>query len=141
MAKFYEFHDSILEGIERVDSQMVLNLCAIRTEWDDLDRGIGGKVFRQQLTIVLQGAVVETDSPNLPDWLLDGEYRASRSTVVHPEDALEDMIPVSLTRAEDVHLRLAGMNQDTHEYVTVLIRAKLMKIEKSGEPEFIHFLS
>jgi hypothetical protein len=79
---------------------------------------------------------MEVDSSNLPKWLLNGSYKAAYQ-IANAEDIEKDSIPASLVRADEIELQLEGMNEDTHEYVTIKIRGKSMSIAFLGEPEFL----
>jgi len=133
--RIYEIHDSILHGIDREDAQVTVNLCAIRTEFDE-SASVPGRAYRQEIKLTLKETTIEIDSGNLPNWLLNGHFRYSRCTATSA-DIVDDEIPVSLTRAADVNLRLEGMNEDTQEYITIQINARSMTLEVLGEPEFI----
>lgn len=137
MTRFYEFHDSILKGIQQIDGDLCVSLRAIRTEWEDQDHEIGEKVYSQEIRLLLHKATMELDSENLPNWLLDGSYQAMATSVSNEKDIQVDLIPVSLVRGDHVQLRMEGMNEDTEEYISLLIKAESMKLEFVGEPELI----
>lgn len=139
MAAFFEIHDSILNGIAWNETRLSLNLRAVRLEWTEA-LGVGlGKTYYQEVRLDIDSAQMEVDSPNLPNWLLSGSYTAVKQ-IAHEEDIEKDLIPASLVRAEEIDLQLEGMNEDTHEYITIKTRGKSMSIVLLGEPEFLQDL-
>lgn len=136
MAKIYEFHDSILHAIERHEERLLVKLRATRTEFDEPNLSGMSKLYCQEIKLILDDATIEVDSSTLPNWLLDGAFKAEESTA-DAEDRVGDEIPVSLRQASGVELRLEGMNEDTHEYITIKIKAASLSIESIGEPEFL----
>lgn len=136
MARFYEIHDSILNGIERDSEHLIVRLRAIRTEVTNSNGSETMKMFRQEIKLVIEQGTFEVDSPNLPNWLLDGHFKYA-SLIADSEDLLEDLIPVSLVSARDVQLRLEGMNEDTQEYIAIAISGSLMTLHQLGDPAFI----
>jgi hypothetical protein len=136
MAAFFEIHDSVLKGIGWNGTQLSLNLRAVRDEWAE-ELGVGlGKTYYQEVRLEIDSAQMEVDSSNLPKWLLNGSYKAAYQ-IANAEDIEKDSIPASLVRADEIELQLEGMNEDTHEYVTIKIRGKSMSIAFLGEPEFL----
>jgi hypothetical protein len=139
MAAFFEIHDSVLKGISENGSRVSLHLRAIRDEWDG-ELGVGlGKTYTQEVNLNIENAQMEVDSPNLPNWLLNGSYEAGNQ-IANGEDIEEDCIPCSLVRADKIELQLEGMNEDTQEYITIKLRGESMSIEMLGEPEFLQSL-
>ena len=135
MPRIYEIHDTILHGIDRGDAQLVVNLCAIRTEFDE-SGGSPSRLHKQEVRLTFRDAVMETDSQNLPNWLLNGSF-ACESCTADSADIVDGEIPVSLARATNVDVRLEGMNEETQEYISIQINAPIMTLEAFGEPEFI----
>jgi hypothetical protein len=136
MAAFFEIHDSILKGVAWNGTQLSLSLRAVRTEWAE-ELGVGlGKTYYQLIRVDIENAQMEVDSPNLPNWLLNGSYKAA-SQIANAEDIEEDSIPASLVQASGIELQLEGMNEDTHEYITIKARGRSMSVAFLGEPEFL----
>jgi hypothetical protein len=135
MPKIYEIHDTILHSIDREDAQVVVRLRAIRTEFDESGDS-SSRCYRQEVKLLFKSAVMETDSQNLPNWLLDGSFACERCTA-DSADIVEGVFPASLTHATNVDVRLEGMNEDTQEYISIQIHAPIMTLEALGEPEFI----
>ncbi|MGD0729877.1 MAG: hypothetical protein ABR956_01340 [Terracidiphilus sp.] len=136
MAAFFEIHDTQLMGISWNSSQLSLRLHAVRNEWAE-EIGVGtGKTYYQDIELLVEDAKMEVDSPNLPNWLLDGSYRAANQ-IANVEDIEKDCIPCSIERADEVELQLEGMNEDTQEYITIKIQGKSMSVAFAGEPRFL----
>jgi hypothetical protein len=57
--------------------------------------------------------------------------------MANAEDIEKDSIPASLVQAEGIELQLEGMNEDTHEYITIKTRGESMSVVFLGEPEFL----
>jgi hypothetical protein len=139
MAAFFEIHDSQLKELTWSGNRLSLKLHAVRDEWAG-EVGVGiGKTYYQDIELLIQDAKMELDPPNLPLWLLDGAYRAT-AQIANAQDIEEDCIPVSLVRADGIELRLEGMNEDTHEYITIKARGESMSLAILGEPEFLQDL-
>lgn len=136
MAEFYEFHDSILNKVEWNQQRLVLHLSALRTVWPQSPGEGEASIFRQEIQIMIEDASMEVDSDNVPNWLLDGSFQAG-SQEAEAEDTYYDLIPASLSRADNVQLRLEGMNEDTHEYIVMQICGKSMSIAPLGGAEFM----
>jgi hypothetical protein len=139
MAAFFEIHDSQLRSISWNASQLCLTLHAVRDEWSERIGFGTGKTYYQDIELLIQDAKMEVDSPNLPNWLLNGSYKAANQ-IADAEDIEEDCIPCSLERADDIELQFEGMNEDTQEYIIIKIQGKSMSIAFGGDPQFLQDL-
>src|ERR1035438_3892440 len=109
MPAFFEFHDTILESIDRTGANVVLKMKAIRTDWP---QGIGvgdWSVSYQPIEIAVADAEMEeTCDGDLPEagfagrtaWIYDGSFKAA-TVIANPGDVLTDdesnlTIPASL---------------------------------------------
>ena len=132
----FEFHDSILEAVTWRGADLVLSLNASRLDWprEITEVGEDGQTDSlQRIELLLQDAVLEGDGLTLPIWLLDSSYSA-KSQVAGVGDIVEGAIPVSLSEALGISLRLGGINEDTQGYIEFQVRAKSMTHAILGEP-------
>ena len=135
MQKFYEIHDSLLESIEQDEARVCIKLRAVRSE---IERGaeLPSNLARQEIRLVLDGAELSVDSPNLPSWLMEGSFRADTMDAADCADCTdEDTIPVSLRSAKGVELVLSGLHEGSGDFVTVRVRASSLTLEPLGEPQ------
>lgn len=133
MPKFYEFRDSLLESIEQDAERVSINVRAVRAEVED-----GGHApsnhLRQEIRLVLEGAELTVDSPNLPTWLLEGSFRSDTLDADQPDCGVDGTLPVSLRSAGGVELVLSGLHEGSGDFVTIRVRARSLTLEALGEP-------
>jgi hypothetical protein len=136
MQKLYEFNDSLLESIEQDAERVAIKLRAVRSETERTAAELPATLFRQEIRLVLEGAELSVDSPNLPSWLLEGSFSADTVDCADCADRTdENTIPVSLRSARGVDLVLAGLHEGSGDFVTIRVRADSLTLEQLGEPQ------
>ena len=135
MAEYYEFHDSYLEGIERVDDSIVLLLNAYRLSWDG-DVGTG---WMQRISLTVMNGVADYPFTSFPVCLMDGDLRAE-SLEAETSDCLGTMIPGTLSGSTKAEVYLEGYEEDTNEYRTMRICGDSVAITSRGPAKFIENL-
>ena len=135
MAEFYEFHDSILTGIERQPGHLVIKLKAYRHSWPDgLGEGVGTGGY-QPIEIAIEKGTVEPEIPPCPLWILDGSLTADGIQAA-PDDLVDSEIPASLIGSGSVVIQVGGLNEEMQEYFSIVVRGKSARIIQKGTPEF-----
>lgn len=124
MPAFYEIHDSILENLEWNGAALELTLHAVCTLSDSNAPLAWG---RQRIVLRIEPASITGDKFESEIWLLDGEFNCG-SQVSKVDDQIRGCIAASLKEAQDIHLLVAGMNEDTQEYLTFDIRGESMTL-------------
>jgi hypothetical protein len=135
MLKFYEFKDSLLESIEQDAERVSIKLRAVRSEIERSAQELPPTLYRQEIRLVLDGAELTVEAPNLPSWLMEGSFAADTLDADCTDCTEEGTIPVSLRTARGVELVLAGLHEGTGDYVTIRVRAKSLALEALGEPQ------
>lgn len=133
MPKFYEIHDSLLESIEQDGDRVSIHLRAVRTEAEPGQPPSSD--LRQEILLVLAGAQMSIDSPELPSWLLEGGLQWEQSDADQADSGVKGTIPVSLRSARGVELVLSGLHEGSGDFVTIRIQATSMTLEPLGEPQ------
>jgi hypothetical protein len=137
MPKFYEIHDSLLESIEQDGERVSIRLRAVRAE---TKKGQSqSNYLRQEIRLVLDGAQLTVDSPQLPSWLLEGSFRCEASDADPADCGPEGTIPVSLDSATGIELVLSGLYEGSGEFVTIGVQAKSLTIERLGDPQSLQY--
>lgn len=134
MPKYYEIHDSLLESLDQEGDRVSIRLRAVRTEIAK-DGPPAPNHFRQEIRLVLDGAQLTIDSPNLPSWLLEGKFHCETSDAEKSDCGKEANIPASLRSAQKVELVLAGLHEGSGDFVTIGVKANSLTLEKLGEPQ------
>ena len=135
MTKAYEFHDSRLIEFMPSDEGLSISLRAVLLDWPD-GLGIGrGTRSIQGIRMFFSNASVEGGFTTLPVSLYDGEFIA-RMDSVELKDWPTDLIPTSISSAQDVEVRLGG-TEETGEYYKCVIRADSVRIEQFGPAKFV----
>jgi hypothetical protein len=138
MQKFYEIHDSLLESLDQQGDRVSIRLRAVRTEI-----GKGGPTaphhFRQEIRLVLDGAQLTIDSPNLPSWLLEGSFLCETSDAEKADCGAKGAIPGSLASAQNVELVLAGLHEGSGDFVTIHVKANSLALQQLGEPQSLQY--
>jgi hypothetical protein len=136
MQKLYEFNDSLLESIEQDAERVSIKLRAVRAETERSAAELPPTLYRQEIRLVLEGAEMTVDSPNLPSWLMEGSFRADTVDAADCADCTdESTIPVSLRSARGVELVLAGLHEGSGDFVTIRVRADSLTLQPLGEPQ------
>ncbi len=136
MQKLYEFNDSLLESLEQDAGRVTIKLRAVRSETERTAAELPADLFRQEIRLVLDGAELSVDSPNLPTWLMEGSFRADSIDCTDCADRADaDTIPVSLHSASGVELMLAGLHEGSGDFVTIRLRADSLRLEQLEEPQ------
>jgi hypothetical protein len=135
MQKCYEFKDSLLESLEQDADRVSINLRAVRSEIERTAAELPPTLFRQEIRLVLDGADMNVDSPNLPSWLMEGSFCADTLDGEPADCTEENTIPVSLRSAHGVELVLAGLHEGSGDFVTIRVRANSLTLKPMGEPE------
>jgi hypothetical protein len=135
MLKFYEFKDSLLESIEQDAERVSIKLRAVRSEIERSAQELPPTLYRQEIRLVLDGAELTVDSPNLPSWLMEGTFAADGMDADCTDCTDENTIPVSLRTARGVELVLGGLHEGSGDFVTVRVRANTLTLEALGEPQ------
>jgi hypothetical protein len=136
MAEFYEFHDSILEGMENRDGKLVLRFKAYRhLRPDELDED-SWTGWTQKIEITVDDAIVESEFVHFPVQIYDGSLTATR-IVAHPEDICGAEIPASLSSTSDLEIKIFGQGDDGEEYKDMVVRGDTAAITFKGEPKFV----
>jgi hypothetical protein len=136
MAEFYEFHDSILEGMENRDGKLVLRFNAYRhLRPDELDED-SWTGWTQKIEITVDDATVESEFIHFPVQIYDGSLTATR-IVAHPEDICDTDIPASLSSTSDLEIKIFGQGDDGEEYKDMVVRGANAAITFKGEPKFV----
>ncbi|MDR3746831.1 MAG: hypothetical protein P4M04_01515 [Acidobacteriota bacterium] len=134
MQKFYEIHDSLLESLDQEGERVSIRLRAVLTETENANAPAPNH-FRQEIRLVLDGAQLTIDSPNLPSWLLEGAFRCETSDAEKTDGGAEETIPASLRSAKSVELVLAGLHEGSGDFVTISVKANSLALEQLGEPQ------
>ncbi|UWZ85614.1 hypothetical protein [Occallatibacter riparius] len=135
MLKFYEFNDSLLESIEQDAERVSIKLRAVRVETERSAQELPPILYRQEIRLVLDGAALTVDSPNLPSWLMEGTFTADTIDADCSDCPDENTLPVSLRSAQGVELVLAGLHEGSGDFVTIRVKAKSLALEQLAEPE------
>jgi hypothetical protein len=135
MQRFYEIHDSLLQSIEQDEERVTINLRALRSELERGGAELPSNLFRQEIRLILDGAELTVDSPNLPSWLMEGSFTADTLDADCADCTDENKIPVSLRSARGVELVLSGLHEGSGEFVTIRVRANSLTLEPLGEPQ------
>jgi hypothetical protein len=135
MQKCYEFKDSLLESLDQDADRVSINLRAVRSELERSAAELPATLYRQEIRLLLDGAELSVDSPNLPSWLMEGTFTADTLDADCADCTQEDTIPVSLRSAGGVELVLSGLHEGSGDYVTIRARANSLMLEPLGEPQ------
>ncbi|HEY3704689.1 MAG TPA: hypothetical protein VGL22_06475 [Terracidiphilus sp.] len=135
MQKCYEFKDSLLESLDQDADRVTINLRAVRSEVERSAAEMPPNLFRQEIRLVLDGAELAVDSPNLPSWLMEGTFSADSLDADCADCTDENTIPVSLRSASGVELTLAGLHEGSGDFVTIRARAKSFALQPLAEPQ------
>ena len=135
MRKCYEFNDSLLESIEQDAGRVSINLRAMRSETERTGAELPPILYRQEIRLVLDGADMSVDSPNLPSWLMEGSFSAEEVDADCADCTEENTIPVSLRSASSVELMLAGLHEGSGDFITIRVKANSLTVEALGEPQ------
>jgi hypothetical protein len=135
MLKCYEFKDSLLESIHQDASRVSINLRAVRSEIERSAAELPPTLYRQEIRLVLDGAEMTVDSPNLPSWLMEGTFTTDTLDADCADCTDENTIPVSLRSASGVELVLSGLHESSGDFVTIHVRANSLTLEPLGEPQ------
>ena len=136
MAEFYEFHDSILEGMEHLDGKLTLRFEAylhLQPEDQPEDTWTG---WTQRIEIKLDEPVIESAFIHYPVQIYDGSLKAAHIDA-RLEDIVGDEIPASLRSASEVEICIFGQGGDGDEYKDMVIRGKSATITSKEVPKFI----
>jgi hypothetical protein len=136
MAEFYEFHDSILEGIESSDGKLVLRFKAyLHLQPNELDeRSWTG--WTQRIAITVDNPVVESAFNHFPVQIYDGSLEAA-NLEARPEDIVGTEIPASLCSTSKLEIKIFGCGSDGDEYKDMVIRGTSAGITSKKEPIFV----
>lgn len=135
MQKCYEFRDSLLESIDQDSTRVSINLRAVRSELERSAAELPPMLYRQEIRLLLDGADMSVDSPNLPSWLMEGSFAADTVDADCADCTDESTLPVSLRKAGGVELVLAGLHEGSGDFVTIRVRANSLTLEPLGEPQ------
>lgn len=135
MAEFYEFHDSILTGIERQPGHLILKLKAYRHSWPDgVGEGTGTGCY-QPIEIAIEEGTVEPEIPPCPIWILEGTLTADDMQAA-PDDLVGAEIPASLMGSGSVVIQVGGIHEETHESFRIVVRGESARIIRKETPAF-----
>jgi hypothetical protein len=135
MQKCYEFKDSLLESIDQDASRVSINLRAVRSETERSAAELPPTLYRQEIRLVLDGAELAIDSPNLPSWLMEGSFTADTLDADCADCTDEGTLPASLRTARGVELVLSGLHEGSGDFVTLRVRAESLALEALAEPQ------
>jgi hypothetical protein len=135
MQKCYEIKDSLLESIHQDESRVSINLRAVRSEIARFGAELPPTLYRQEIRLVLDGADMTVDSPNLPSWLMEGNFTADSLDADCADCTDENTIPVSLRSARGVELVLSGLHESSGDFVTIRVRANSLTLEQLAQPQ------
>jgi hypothetical protein len=136
MAEFYEFHDSILEGMEHLDGKLVLRFRAylhLQPEDQGEDAWTG---WVQRIEVTLDDPVVELPFLHYPVQIYEGSLKAAHIDA-RPEDIVGDEIPASLRSACNVEICIFGQGCNGEEYKDMVVQGASAAITFKGEPKFV----
>jgi hypothetical protein len=135
MLMCYEFNDSLLESLDQDADRVTINLRAVRSEIERAAAELPPTLYRQEIRLVLDGADLNVDSPNLPTWLMEGSFTADTIDADCADCTFENTIPVSLRSAGGVELVLAGLHEGSGDFVTIRVKAKSLALKALAEPQ------
>jgi hypothetical protein len=136
MAEFYEFHDSVLEGMESTDGKLVLRFKAyLHPQPNELDeRSWTG--WTQRIAITVDNPIVESAFIHFPVQIYDGSLEAAHLEA-RPEDIVGTEIPASLSSTSKLEIKIFGCGSDGDEYKDMVIRGTSAAITSKREPIFV----
>lgn len=138
MRKFYEIHDSLLQALEQEGDRVSIRLRALLARVEE-GKEQAPEYLRQDIRLVCDGAELTVDSSNLPSWLMEGSFHADTEDADAADQGVKGTIPASLRSASGVELVLAGLHEESGDFVTIRVRAKSLRLEPLGEPQGMQY--
>jgi hypothetical protein len=138
MPKFYEIHDSLLQALDQDGDRVSIQLRALLAKVEE-GRQQAPEYLRQDIRLVCEGAELTVDSLNLPSWLMEGSFRAEEQDSESTGEGVKGRIPALLRSARGVELVLAGLHEESGDFVTIRVRANSLRLEQLGEPQSMQY--
>ena len=120
-----EFLESHLERIQEHRGEILLRLSPARVHHSAGKPGLDkGRIFEQNIILRFTGAEMKGDPSLLPATLADGKLIAGERSLY--------LVPLPFETKDEVVLKLICEEEGEIE-----IRAEELKVEETGEPEFL----
>jgi len=138
MRKVYEIHDSLLQTVDQQGDRVSIQLRALLARIGE-GKEHAPEYLRQEIKLVCEGAELSVDSQNLPSWLLEGSLSAESEDSEPADRGVKGTIPASLRSACGVELVLAGLHEESGDFVTIRVKASSLTLETLGEAQSMQY--